>query len=157
MATVSTARVELHVRAPIVNDAATPGNDPGQLDLNVMFSSSEITKRHRKVYTIAASSSTSLDLVSALLDAFGNALTFATVKMIVARNRSTSSTAAASIGWSSNGVPFISAAATSPFQPLYVWINKNGTTVTAGTGDLIVLANADANASADIELFICGT
>ena len=157
MATTSTCRLDLKIRAPIVNDPATPGSDDGAIDLSLLLNSTQITKRHRKVYSIAASSSQSLDLVSALNDAFGTALTFSTVKLIFIRNKSTSSTKAAKVGWTANGVPFISAAATTPLQPCYLFVNTAGTTVTAGTGDIILVYNDDASASADIEVLILGT
>ena len=105
MATRSSLRLKLSVRAPIVQDSP-PASDDGAIDLSLLLDSTAITKRHRKTYTIAASSSQSLDLVSALTDAFGTALTFATVKLILIRNKSTSATKAAKVGWTSNGVPF---------------------------------------------------
>lgn len=156
MATTSTARLDLKLRAPTVQDNP-PASDDGAIDIALFMDSSDITKRHRKTYNIAASSSQSLDLVSALTDAFGTALTFATVKLILIRNKSTSATKAAKVGWTSNGVPFISAAGTTPLNPCYLFVNTNGTAVTSGTGDLILVYNDDANASADIEVLILGT
>ena len=139
MATTSTCRLDLKVRAPIVNDPLTPGSDDGAIDVSVLMNSTQVTKRFRRTYSIAASSSQSLDLVSALTDAFGTALPFAKV------------------GWTSNGVPFISAAATTPLSPCYLFVNTSGTTVTGGTGDIILVYNDDASASADIEVLILGT
>jgi len=157
MATTSTCRLDLKVRAPIVNDPLTPGSDDGAIDVSVLMNSTQVTKRFRRTYSIAASSSQSLDLVSALTDAFGTALTFATVKLILIKNKSNSSTKAAKVGWTSNGVPFISAAATTPLNPCYLFVNTSGTTVTGGTGDIILVYNDDASASADIEVLILGT
>lgn len=157
MATTSTFRLDLKVRAPITNDPRTPGSDAGAIDITWMLNSSEVTKRFVRTYSIAASSSQSLDLASALTDAFGTALTFATVKGVLLVNRSTSSTKASKVGWTSNGVPIISAAATSPFNPVYLLTNESGTAVTASTGDIILVYNDDASASADIEVVIVGT
>jgi len=156
MATRSNLRLKLSLRCPTVQDSP-PASDDGAIDISLLLGATEITKRHRKTYTIAASSSQSLDLVSALTDAFGTALTFSTVKLILIRNKSTSATKAGKVGWTSNGVPFISAAATSPVNPVYLWVNTSGTTVTSGTGDIILVYNDDANASADIEVLILGT
>ena len=156
MATRSTARLNLSLRCPIVQDSP-PASDDGAIDVSLLMDATAITKRHRKTYSIAASSSQSLDLVSALTDAFGTALTFSTVKLIFIRNKSTSATKAAKVGWTSNGVPFISAAATTPVNPIYLFVNTSGTAVTAGTGDIILLHNDDPNASADIEIAILGS
>ena len=156
MATRSNLRLKLSVRAPIVQDSP-PASDDGAIDISLLLDSTAITKRHRKTYNIAASSSQSLDLVSALTDAFGMALTFSTVKLILIKNKSTSASKAAKVGWTSNGVPFISAAGTTPLNPCYLFVNTSGTAVTAGTGDIILVYNDDASASADIEVLILGT
>lgn len=156
MSTTCTARFDCQVRAPLTQDNPL-GTIPASIDALVQFSSSEVTKRHHKVYNIAASGSQSLDLASALEDGFGNALTFAKVKAIVVRNRSNSATAACTFERpSSNGVPILSAAGTVAVDPLFVYVNKAGAPVTASTGDLISINNADANASADVEVLILG-
>lgn len=156
MATTATARVDLKVAAPLTQDNPV-GTIPADIDSLVSFSSSEITKRHYKRYTIAASSAQSLDLASALEDGFGNALTFTKVKLMVVRNRSTSASAAGSVERpSSNGVPLLSAAGTIALDPLFVYVNKAGVTVTASTGDLISINNDDASASAEFDVLICG-
>lgn len=156
MATTATARFDLKISAPLSQDNPAAAS-PGDIDSLVKFSSSEITKRHYKVYNIAASGSQSLDLVSALTDAYGTALTFAKVKALVVRNKSTSTTAAATVERpSSNGVPILSAAGTIAVDPIFVYVNKAGATVTASTGDLISINNADSAASADIEVLILG-
>ena len=157
MATTATARVDLKVAAPLTQDNPV-GTIPADIDSLVSFSSSEITKRHYKRYTIAASSAQSLDLASALEDGFGNALTFTKVKLMVVRNRSTSASAAGSVERpSSNGVPLLSAAGTIALDPLFVYVNKAGVTVTASTGDLISINNDDASASAEFDVLICGS
>lgn len=156
MSTTCTARFDLQIRAPLTQDNPL-GTIPASIDSLVQFSSSEVTKRHYRVYNISASGSQSLDLASALEDGFGNALTFAKVKAMVVRNRSTSSTAACTVERpGSNGVPILSAAGTIAVDPVLVYTNKAGATVTASTGDLISINNADANASADIEVLILG-
>lgn len=156
MSTTNSVRVKVELHAPSVQDnpKAAAGND--FID-SILMDSTVITKVHRKKYTVAASSSQSLDLVSALLDAFGTALTFASVKLIYVYNRSNSSTKQSKIGWTSNGLPFISAAGTTPFNPLYLLVNLNGITATAGTGDICLVYNDDASASADFDVVIAGT
>ena len=156
MAVTNTGRIALKIRAPAVQDNPR-ASSAGAIDALVRLSSTDITKRHHRIYNVGASGSTSLDLVSALNDSFGGSQTFSTVKVIYIRNRSTSATRGGTVGWSSNGVPFISAAATSPVNPVYLWVNTSGTTVTAGTGDIILIANSDAAAAADIEVLILGT
>lgn len=157
MSYTNSLKVDIKVRAPQTGDQYTPGADAGSIDFSAFLNSTAITKRHHKVYNVAASGSQSLDLASALTDIGGNALTFSTVKFILVHNRSTSASKGSTVGWSSNGVPFISAAATSPVNPIYVWMNVNGTTVTASTGDIILVANTDASAAADIEVLILGS
>lgn len=156
MAVTNTGRVALKIRAPAVQDNPRAGS-PGEIDALVRLSATDITKRHHRTYSVGASGSTNLDLVSALSDSFGGAQTFSTVKLIYVRNRSTSATRGGTVGWASNGVPFISAAANSPVNPIYLWINTGGTTVTAGTGDIITITNSDSAAAADIEVLILGT
>lgn len=156
MATTSTFRIDMKVSAPLTQDNPV-GTIPADIDCLVQLGSSDITKRHYKRYTIAASGSQSLDLASALEDGFGNALTITKVKVFIVRNRSTSASAAATVERpSSNGVPILSAAGTIGLDPLFVYINKAGATVTASTGDLISINNADASASAEFDVLICG-
>jgi hypothetical protein len=156
MSTTGTVRLDLKIRAPLVQDNPA-GTIPGEIDALIQLSGVEVTKRHYKRYTIAASGAQSLDLVSALADGFGNALTFTKVKFLAVVNRSTSLTAAGTLERpASNGVPIISAAATVPIDPLIVIVNKAGATVTAGTGDLISVNNGDASASADFDVLIAG-
>lgn len=156
MSTTGTLRLDLKVRAPLVQDNPA-GAIPGDIDCLVQLDSSDITKRHYKRYTIAASSAQSFDLVSALADGFGNALTFTKVKVMIVKNRSTSLTAAATVERpSSNGVPILSAAGTIALDPLFVYVNKAGAVVTASTGDLVSLNNADASASAEFDVLIAG-
>lgn len=156
MSTTGTFRLDLKVRAPLVQDNPA-GSIPADIDCLVQLDSTAITKRHYKRYTIAASSAQSLDLVSALTDGFGNALTFTKVKAIVVKNRSTSATAAGSLERpASNGVPFLDAAASIEIDPLVVIVNKTGVTVTSGTGDLISVNNDDASASAEFDVLIAG-
>lgn len=156
MSTVNSIRAKVEIHAPSVQDNPKAGAANDFVD-SVLLDSTVITKIHRKSYIIAPSSSQSLDLVSELLDAFGTALTFATVKLIYIYNRSTSSSKQSKVGWTSNGVPFISAASTTPFNPLYLLIDLNGVTVTSSTGDIILLYNDDPNASATFDFVCAGT
>lgn len=156
MATSLTARFDLHVRAPLVQDNPA-ASSPASIDSLVNLSSSDVTKRHHKVYTVAASGAQSIDIAGSATDAYGTVLTFSKVKAIVVRNRSTAATAAATVERPASGVPFISTAATVAVDPVAILVNKAGWTVTAGTGDLIAVNNADSAASADIEVLILGT
>lgn len=156
MSTTATFRADVKVSAPLTQDNPV-GTIPADIDCLVQLSNTEIPKRHYKRYTVAASSALSLDLASALEDGFGNALTVTKVKVVIVKNRSTSGSAAASVERpSSNGVPLLSAAGTIALDPLFMYINKAGVTVTASTGDLLSINNDDASASAEFDVLICG-
>jgi hypothetical protein len=113
--------------------------------------------------TLAASATEDLDLAGVLLDAFGAAITFARVKglLIAAAAGNTNNVvigAAASNPWST----LLSATGTVVLRPgafLAVGTgvaDATGYAVTAGTGDLLKIANSGAGTSVTYDIHIIG-
>ena len=118
-----------------------------------------------KVYlanrTVATAANDDLDLAGVLTDPFGVTLTFATVKAIVIRAADANTTNLTVKPATTNGFlgPFGAAAHTIQVRPggaLVFVAPQTGWTVTAGTGDLLNVANA-AGASATYSIEIVGT
>lgn len=121
--------------------------------VNRMFSDSR---------TLSASASENLDLAGGgLVDAFGAALTFARVKLIFVKAAAGNTNNVVLSRPASNGVPFLDAAADAHsiapgggillFRP-----DATGWVVTAGTGDLITLANSAGGTSVSYDIAILG-
>lgn len=112
--------------------------------------------------TLTASASENLDLAGSLSNAFGSTQTFATVKAILvyAASGNTNNVNVSAEG--TNGVPGIFLAlgdgvAVKP-DGLFVWLAPNtGATVTASTGDLLVVANSAGTTSVTFDIVIIGT
>lgn len=113
--------------------------------------------------TLAASASEDLDLAGVLLDAFGASLTFVKVKglFIAAADANTNSVivgAAAANAWAA----LLGAAGTVTLRPgasLGVMAGAADATayaVTAGTGDLLKVANSGAGSSVTYDIVIVG-
>jgi hypothetical protein len=120
--------------------------------------------------TIAASSSSNIDLAGSLTDFFGNTLTFARIKILCVEL--TNDTTASSIkvgGASSNGFAnWIGSAGTFATDQPYVRVRNGGIlllgctdgtgyAVTAGTADILKLTNEDGANTATIHLTIIGS
>lgn len=111
--------------------------------------------------TLAASASENLDLAGTLADAFGATLTFAKLKavVIVAAAANTNNVNVTREGTS--GVPvFLAAGDGIPVLPggMFVWVAPGaGVTVTAGTGDLLAVANSAAGTSVTYDVYLLGT
>lgn len=126
------------------------GTASGQADL--MFAD----RRH-----LAGSATESLDLAGGLTDPFGAALTFAKIKGLFLFSLTENANniivgAAASNAWAG---PFGATTHTVTVQPgglLAIVAPKTGWAVTAGTGDLLKIANAAAG-SIDYDLVLIGT
>lgn len=109
--------------------------------------------------TLAGGASESLDLAGgSLVDAFGNALTFAKVRALVIQNLS--DTKVLTIGNDANPLVFLGAGANTavlgPKAKLALDNPVTGWTVTPDTGDKIKVAN-DAGDPADYLVWILGT
>ncbi len=112
--------------------------------------------------TITASSSENLDLAGSLADAFGATITFAKIKaiMILADSGNTNDVVignAASNGFTG---PFGAATHTVAVKPGGVAMFAHpgtGWTVTAGTGDILKVANSGGTTSVTYKVIIIGT
>lgn len=112
--------------------------------------------------TLGASASENLDLAGGLTNAFGVTLTFTKVKLIMVR-ASPANNAANNVNVSrasSNGVTVFLAASdglTLSAGAVFVWADPAGQTITAGTGDLLTVANSAGTNSVDYSIVIVGT
>lgn len=114
---------------------------------------------------LAASATEDLDLAgSALLDAFGVAVVFAKIKVLAIRAKATNTNnvvvgAAGANPW----VGALNSTGTVTLRPgelLLIAVgpaDTAGHTVTAGTGDLLKIANSAAGTAVDYEIAIAGT
>lgn len=112
--------------------------------------------------TLSASATENLDLAGGLTDALGNTLTFASVKalIIVAAAGNTNDVVvggAASNAWAT---PFGDATDTVKVPPGGVLVladfGATGFAVTAGTGDILKVANGGSGTSVSYDLLIVG-
>lgn len=113
--------------------------------------------------TLAASATEDLDLAGVLLDAFGAAITFARIKGIVVAAAAANANnvvvgAAAATQWAT----LLNAAGTVTLRPGAVFAAMAGVTdatgwaVTAGTGDLLKVANSGAGTSVEYDIVLIG-
>ncbi len=121
---------------------------------------SQVNLQFHDKRTLAAGASEDLDLAGGLVDAFGQALTFAKIKLLFLKNLSTTQTltvgGAAANAWVG---PFGAATHTLSIKPggiATLILDPNGFAVTAGTGDLLKVLNS-AGATCDYYLIIWGT
>lgn len=111
--------------------------------------------------TIAASGTDSLDLAGVLTNAFGVTQTFARIKGVLVAAASGNTNNVNVTRDATNGVPlFLAASDGIPVRPggLFVWMATDATAVpvTAGTGDLLVIANSGAGTSVTYDVIILG-
>lgn len=112
--------------------------------------------------TLAASATEDLDLAGgSLTDALGGALTFARVRMLVVY-AATANTNNVVVGGDANAVPLFGAATqTAPVHPGGLLVlaapDTTGYAVTAGTGDIVQVANSGAGTSVTYDIVIIGT
>lgn len=112
--------------------------------------------------TLTASSTENLDLAGTLTDPFGTTVTFATVKAIYVQ-ASTSNTNNVCVGGAaSNGFvgPFADATDKMCVKPggvLLITAPATGWTVTASTGDILLVANSSSGSSVTYDVVIIGT
>jgi len=113
--------------------------------------------------TLAASATEDLDLAGVLTDAFGSALTFVRVKGIVISASSANSNnvvvgAAASNQWATllNATGTITLRPGATFAAMSGSADATGMAVTAGTGDLLKVANSGAGTSVSYDIVIIG-
>jgi hypothetical protein len=111
--------------------------------------------------TLAASATEDLDLAGVLLDAFGQAITFATIKAILIKAAAGNTNNVNVTRPASNGVPlFLAAGDGIPIKPGYGfgWFGSGaGVAVTPTTGDLLTITNSGAGTPVTYDIVIIGT
>ena len=152
------------------------GRQTGALDLSTQ--SADLPKVYSQVFsdgagadqaqrifadtrTLAASANEDLDLSGSLTDILGAAVVFTKVKAVIIKASASNSNNVNLTRPASNGVPLFLAAgdgiALAPGE-VFVWLSGQaaGKTVTAGTGDLINLANSAAGSSVSYDIIVIG-
>ena len=146
-AELGTPELTVGVNKQLVFKAGTAATD----ETDLMFSDNR---------TLAASASEDLDLRGVLLDAFGATLNFAEVTAIWVEAASTNTNNVVIGGAASNAFvgPFGAAAHTIALAPGegVLLTNKLGWAVTAGTGDLLKVANSGAGTQVKYNIVIVG-
>jgi hypothetical protein len=112
--------------------------------------------------TIAASGTEDLDLTGSLTDALGATLTFVKVKAIMIKAASGNTNSVTVKPATTNGFlgPFNAAADKISIPPagmMMVQAPSAGWAVTAGTGDLITIANSSSGTGVTYDIIIVGT
>ena len=112
--------------------------------------------------TLAASASEQLDLNGVLTNAFGASVTLTKVKALVVRAAAGNTNDVVVGGAASNGFATMFGAATHTLKVkpggvmVLVAPDANGYAVTAGTGDLLQVANGGAGTSVSYDILILG-
>lgn len=112
--------------------------------------------------TLAASANEDLDLAGSLTNAFGATQTFARIKLVMVLARAANTNNVRVTRPASNGVPlFLAASDGIDVRPggAFVWYapDATGVAVTAGTGDLINVANSSGSTSVTYDVVIIGS
>lgn len=114
--------------------------------------------------TLTASSSESLDLAGVLTNPFGSTITFARVKLLVvsADASNTNNVVVGGAGSNTFSTIFGGATHTATVRPgcTLMWMtgsaDATGYTVTAGTGDILQIANSSSGTSVSYSIIIIG-
>lgn len=111
--------------------------------------------------TIAASGSESLDFAGTLVDALGATLTFTAIKAIYVKADAANTNDVVVGGAVSNGFvgPFSDVTDKIRVKPdgSFSWVApKTGVTVTAGTGDLLLVANSSGTTGVTYDIIVVG-
>jgi len=129
----------------------TPGTSSGNANLIFM-----------DTRTLSASSTENLDLAGGLTDPLGATLTFVTVKAIYVNASSANTNNVVVGGAGSNTLLGIFSDATDKIivKPggVFMWVAPaTGATVTASTGDILLIANSSSGSSVTYDIVIIGT
>lgn len=150
----------------ITADLAVPGANYSfatQYQLDNGTGANQADKLYADSNTLAASANTDVDLAGSLTDVLGAALTFAKVKAIFLRAATGNTNNVVLGGAASNAFvgPFGAAAHTISVSPGgflgIIAPDSAGWTVTAGTGDLLRIANSGAGSTVTYDVVIIGT
>lgn len=134
----------------------------GTRDLSSGVAAQQADRIYSKTITLAASANQDIDLAGALLDPIGGSAVFAKVKAIAIRARDANTNNVVVGAAASNGFvgPFGAATHTIAVPPggnMMITAPASGWAVTAGTGDLLRVANSGAGTSVTFDLIIIGT
>lgn len=164
MPLTTTARLQLEALYTKASDLSTPEE---HLDFirSIALASGVGADQADKLFndkrTVAASATDTLDLAAALIDAFGQSLTFVKLKGLIVFAAKANANNVRVARSAVNGVPlFLAAGDAIDILPggLFVWIAPGaGVTVTAGTGDLLDIVNSGAGTSVEYDVIIFGT
>lgn len=137
-------------------------HSPAEIELSSGTGASAVDLEYLKQETIAASTNTDYDLAGSLLDRFGNVITFVKVKGIWIKASPSNVNSVRIKPAASNGFlgPFADASdiiSVPPGGVLLLAAPVSGWTVTAGSGDLLNLANSGAGSSVVFDIHIIGT
>lgn len=146
-------------------DLAQP-SAPAELLVKHAFANGSGADQASKIFsdtrTLAASASEDLDLAGALSGALGGTLTFASVKALMIRAKPGNTNNVVVGPASANGFagPFGDASDRIAIKPGGVFLitaPPAGWTVTAGTGDLLTVANSGSGTPVDYDIVILGS
>lgn len=158
-------KVDLSLAYSGSNDLGTPQIRFAQGALN-RFTEGTTANKADKLFadtrTISASSTENLDLAGTLTDPFGASLTFVTVKAIYIKASTANTNNVCVGGAASNGFvgPFADATDKMCVKPggvLLITAPATGWTVTASTGDILLVANSSSGTSVSYDVIIFGT
>lgn len=112
--------------------------------------------------TIGASASEQLDFAGGLTDAFGQTITFTSVKAIIIKAAAGNTNNVVIEESAANGIGLFGAAGDNiSIKPngVFQWVDPTaaGLAVTAGTGDLLDVANSGAGTGVDYTIVVIGT
>lgn len=166
MATSLTAKVGLSVSASYSNpiDVGTPIYEPSYTP-TWAFTDGTGADQAKAIWsdtrTLTASATENLDLAGGLTDVFGNTITFTKIKAIsvAAASGNTNNVVVGGAG-SNTFLLFSDATDKLPILPgggfFYVAPNATGVPVTAGTGDILLVANSAGSTSVTYTITILG-
>lgn len=165
MALTTTITTKINASQSAVNDLGTasfPVDYRSTVSLASGTGASQADLLFTDTRTIAASGTEDLDLAGSLVDALGNTLTFVTVKAILIKASSANTNNVTVSPAAANGFlgPFNAAAdlvSVPPGGMFMVQAPVAGWTVTAGTGDLLTIANSGAGTGVTYDVIIVGT
>ncbi len=162
-----TTKISLQVSAILASalDLVT-SSAPLKLDQSYTLTSGTGANQASNVFsdtrTLAASGSESLDLAGVLTNAFGAVLTFTKIKAIIITAEATNTNDVVVGGAAVNAFASMFGAATDKIKVrpggafAIVAPDVNGFAVTAGTGDLLQIANSGAGTGVTYDIIIIG-
>jgi hypothetical protein len=111
--------------------------------------------------TLAASASENLDLAGSLTDVYGQTATFARIKALLIKSASGNTNNVNVSREATNGVPLFLAAGDGLLIPpggVFLWASPSaaGVALTAGTADLLTVANSAAGTSVTYDIYVLG-